>query len=687
VNATLGAGLILVGLAFATLGALLGIVGGVTRREAVYPWVRRAAAGFLVTVGLANAVMVYALLTRDFSVSYVAQVGSHATPTVYTIVSLWSSLEGSILFWGLILSSYVFVFAWLHRKAPPRFVALATGVMLAVGVFFAFLIAGPANPFTPTPLPIPLDGPGPNPLLQNHILMVIHPPMLYLGYVGMTVPFGIALAGLLGGEMGDSWMAPLRRWTMVPWLFLTIGIILGSWWAYAVLGWGGYWAWDPVENASFLPWLTATAFMHSTMVQERRRMLKLWTIGLALASFWLTILGTFMTRSGIFNSVHSFTQSDIGPTFLVFLGVLAVVCIGALGFRGHLLAAEGTLKSVVSREVAILVNNVLFASFTFVVLLGTVYPLLAEGLFNKRLSVGEPYFNFFAVPIGLMVLFLMGVGPALPWGKGDVRSLVVHFGVPAAIGGVTAGLAALSGMGGFWPLLTFGLAGFVSTVTLREMFLPAYVRMRDKKEAVHVAVWESASRARRRFGGYVVHLGMVVIIVAVAASSAFVTHTSGTLREGGTLTLGSYVVAFNGLAKGKEPHREWIGARLSVTGTDDATPKGELFPRMNFYETSTDPIGTPAVRSVAHEDLYVSLMAFDDKANTASLKVWIFPLVGWIWWSIPILVVGTLISIWPSRKAKLAASANPPGSSAGSGSGPGPDTGGKLPADAERGAA
>ncbi len=670
-NSLLGSGLVLAGLAFATLGGVVGLVSGLTRREALYPWARRASLGFFLSMVGANAVMVYALLARDFSVSYVAQVGSHATPTIYTIVSLWSALEGSILFWGLIMGLYIWGFARIHRNDSQRFVSLASGVMLLVGVFFAFLIAGPANPFVPTPPPVPLDGPGPNPLLQNHWLMVAHPPFLYLGYVGMTVPFGIALAGLLGGEMGDSWMAPLRRWTMVPWLFLTIGIILGSWWAYAVLGWGGYWAWDPVENASFLPWLTATAFVHSTMVQERRRMLRLWTIGLALVTFWLTILGTFMTRSGVFNSVHSFTQSDIGPTFLVFLAVLAVVCIGALGFRGHLLVAEGRFKGMLSREVSILVNNVVFSAFTFVVLLGTVYPLLAEGLFDKRLSVGEPYFNFFAVPLGLMVLFLMGVGPSLPWGKGEPRTLAVQFVVPAVVGAVCAGLAALAGMGGFWPLMTFGLAGFVTTVTLREMFLPAYVRVREKGERITTAVFESASRSRRRFGGYIVHLGMVIIIVAVAASSAFVTQTSGTLRLDQTMTLGPYAVTFQGLHTGKEPHREWLGAKLLVKDAD-GKPLQEMSPRMNFYERSTDPIGTPAVRTEPHQDLYVSLMAFDEKANTASIRMWIFPMVAWIWWSIPLLVLGTVIAVWPSRRAVKRTVTSPAGGEDGAQGGPSP---------------
>ncbi|EAU68047.1 cytochrome c-type biogenesis protein CcmF [Stigmatella aurantiaca DW4/3-1] len=595
----------------------------------------------------ANLSMVYALVTDDFSIQYVTQVGSRATPLLFKIVSLWSALEGSILFWGLIMGSFVLAFALAHRHEHQRYMSLALGTMLAVGVFFAFLIAGPANPWGAVS-PVPADGPGPNPLLQNHILMVIHPPMLYLGYVGMTVPFGVAVAALLRGEIGDAWMAPLRRWTLLAWMFLSIGIILGSWWAYAVLGWGGYWAWDPVENASFLPWLTATAFIHSTMVQERKQMLRLWTMSLALASFILTILGTFMTRSGIFNSVHSFTQSDIGPTFLVFIAVLLVFSIVLLATRGHLLVAQGRIASWMSRETSILVNNLVFVAITFTVLLGTVYPLISEAVRGVRVSVGEPYFNKMAVPGGVAVLFLMGVGPMLPWGTPDKAAVRRQFLIPAGVGLVVTALCYGMGLRGVYPLLTFGLAGFVTVITLRELLAPVRVRMTERKEGLFTAVVQSATKARRRFGGYVVHLGIVLIIVAVAASSAYVQHTSGTLKLGETMTLGGYQLKFLGMTSGQEPHRAFTAARVEVT-----TPGGkveEFLPRMNYYERSTDPVGTPAVRESPKEDLYLSLMAYSQEAGTASLNVWVFPLVGWIWWSIPILVLGSLIAMWPSRR-------------------------------------
>jgi cytochrome c-type biogenesis protein CcmF len=660
VNATIGYGLVLGGVVCAAFGAIVGLVSGLRRNEAGSPWVMRAVWGFFACMAGSNLVMVYALLTNDFSIKYVAQVGSRATPTVFKVVSLWSALEGSILFWGVILASFVLAFALAHRGEHKRYMSLALGTMLAVGVFFSFLIAGPANPWH-TLAQVPSDGPGPNPLLQNHILMIIHPPMLYLGYVGMTVPFGIAVAGLLRGEIGDAWMAPLRRWTLLAWMFLSVGIILGSWWAYAVLGWGGYWAWDPVENASFLPWLTATAFMHSTMVQERKQMLRLWTMSLALASFILTILGTFMTRSGIFNSVHSFTQSDIGPTFLVFIAILLVLSIGLLATRGHLLVAQSQINSVLSRETTILVNNLVFVAITFTVLLGTLYPLISEAVRGVRVSVGEPYFNKMAVPGGIAVLFLMGVGPMLPWGTPDKAALKRQFIIPASVGLAVAVACYAAGMRGVYPLLTFGLASFVTVITLRELVAPVRVRMSERKEGLVTAVLQSASKARRRFGGYVVHLGIVIIIVAVAASSAYVKHTSGTLRVGQTLALDGYQMEYQGLAQGQEPHRTYMAARVKVT-----TPGGEVQeyqPRLNYYENSTDPIGTPAVRESPKEDLYISLMAFSQGGTTASLNVWVFPLVGWIWYSIPVLVLGSLIALWPSRR-RVAVGASAPATSA-----------------------
>jgi cytochrome c-type biogenesis protein CcmF len=665
---TLGYGFVLIGLACAAFSAVVGLYTGLTRREGALKYVQGGVYGFAGAMFASNLTMIAALLRHDFSVKYVAQVGSLATPTLYTIVSLWSALEGSILFWGAIMGAYLLAFTFTYRKEHGRYMQLSLGMMSVVAVFFAFLIAGPANPWSAVPPPIPLDGPGPNPLLQNHVLMIIHPPMLYLGYVGMVVPFGIASGALLRGELTDAWLAPLRRWTVLPWLFLTIGIILGSWWAYAVLGWGGYWAWDPVENASFLPWLTSTAFIHSTMVLERKKSLKLWTLALALGSFVLTILGTFMTRSGVFNSVHSFTQSDIGPTFLVFIAALLVFCIVLLSVRGHLLVAETQLETVVSREGSILVNNLVFVALTFTVLLGTIFPLVTEAVQNKRISVGEPYFNQMALPLGLAILFLMGVGPMLPWGAADNATLRRQFIIPAAVGAAVAGLCFAFGYRGFMPLLTFGLGGFVAVITFRELFLPATARMTEHREGLGTALFRSAARARRRFGGYVVHLGVVMVIVAIAASSAYKEYATGTLKVGQSLTVGDHKVRFDGISQGKDPHRTWTGANVTVifpNGREVAHHAKES-PRMNFYEgRMTDSIGSPAVDEQPLHDVYISLLKFDPAGQTASLNVWLFPLVGWIWYAIPLFVIGALISLWPQRKSRpeVEAEAAAPGKS------------------------
>ncbi|MHB8875261.1 MAG: heme lyase CcmF/NrfE family subunit [Myxococcaceae bacterium] len=664
-NSSLGYALVLAALGSAIFGAVVGLWTGMTRRESALPWVQRAVYAFAFFMAASNGVMVYALLTHDFSVKYVAQVGSLSTPWVFTVVSLWSALDGSILFWGFIMGLYLFAFAWIYRKEYGRYMQLSLGMMCAVGVFFAFLIAGPANPFGHVPNPMS-DGPGPNPLLQNHVLMIVHPPMLYFGFVGMVVPFGIATGALLRGELGDSWLVPLRKWMLIPWIFLTVGIILGSWWAYAVLGWGGYWAWDPVENASLLPWLTATAFMHSTMVLERKKMLKLWTLALAMASFILTIVGTFMTRSGVFNSVHAFTQSEIGPTFLAFIAILLIFSIALLSMRGRLLMAESSLDSPLSRETAVLVNNLVFVAITFVVFLGTSFPLVTEALQGKRISVGEPYFNKMALPGGLLVLFMMGVGPVLPWGEANLSSVRRQLLVPVGAALLTAAACLAYGLTGAMAITTFALGAFVTVITLRELLLPARQRMTQHQEGALAAVFRSASRARRRFGGYVVHLGIVMIIVGIAASSAYKVHETATLGVGQSMALGDYQLRFDGMTSGVEPRREWKAAEITIVSPSGKSEslKGMDGPRMNYYQMSSEPVGSPAVQAKFFKDVYVTLLAFDAERNTASFNAWIFPLVGWIWYALPILVLGTLIALWPQRKTALAAETSSPAAGA-----------------------
>src|ERR1035437_8472101 len=406
---------ILVSMAVVLFGIVAVPVAMRTGRRGLLPYAFAAVYTNFFLVSVAAFAMVYALVTHDFSVSYVAQVGGRATPLLFTVISLWGALEGSILFWAWVLSMYAAAVVWINSRRPGNLVPYAAATLLFVSFFFAILLVGPADPFGAVS-PVPPDGPGPNPLLQNHILMAIHPPLLYLGYVGMSVPFAFAVGAMLSGEVErDDWIRITRRWTLASWAFLSAAIIAGMWWSYEVLGWGGYWAWDPVENASFIPWLTATAFLHSAMVQERRQMLRLWNLNLVVGTFVLTILGTFLTRSGIISSVHAFTTGTIGYYFLAFIALVLIASLGLVAGNSDRLGSVGHLDSAASRETVFLLNNLFLTAFMFTVLTGTLFPLVAEAIKGVKVSVGEPFFNRMSLPIVVTLLFLMGVGPALPW--------------------------------------------------------------------------------------------------------------------------------------------------------------------------------------------------------------------------------------------------------------------------------
>ncbi|HET7712940.1 MAG TPA: cytochrome c-type biogenesis CcmF C-terminal domain-containing protein, partial [Thermoanaerobaculia bacterium] len=562
-----------------------------------------------------------------FSVSYVAHVGSLQVPLWVTIVSLWSSLEGSILFWGFVLAINIAVATRLTRKDEDA-VPYAIATWMACAAFFSFLIAGPANPFL-TVSPAPLDGPGPNPLLQNHVLMAAHPPLLYLGYVGMTIPFGFATAALLRGRLSKSLFRPMRRSLLLSWIFLTLAIMLGGWWAYEVLGWGGYWAWDPVENASLLPWLTATAALHSAIVTERRRILKGWTVTLVQASFLLTILGTFMTRSGVFNSVHSFTQSAIGPTILLFLCASLIGSVALLSLRIDALESEGKIDGAVSREGAFLVNNLLFVLLTFTVLIGTVFPLVVEAINGRQMSVGRPYFDSIVVPLGTTLLFLLGVGPALPWGRAS-REAVRRTLLPPLFGGAAlcaAGL--LAGIRNPWAVGTCFLGGYALQVTMSNGFKGNTTR----------------TPPLRRIGAYLIHAGAIVTILAIAISSTQKVQREVTLQTGESASIGSYAVTFAGAELRREPHREATVARVEVAR--DGRRVATLEPRMNQYEMMREPIGTPDVLSTLTGDLYVSIA---NLGNTqATLLLIINPMVSWIWVAVVVMALGGAVALVPSR--------------------------------------
>ena len=648
----LGSAAILATLLAAVFGAVASVVGARSRRPALVRAGERAVFANFWLMTAANLAMVYALVAHDFSVSYVAQVGSRSTPLFFTIISLWSALEGSILFWGWVLSAYTAAAVWVHRGRLGSVVPYATATMLAVGTFFYVLLVGPANPFGLVS-PAPLDGPGPNPLLQNHILMAVHPPFLYLGYVGMTVPFAFAIGALLSGRLSDAaWIKATRRWTVVAWAFLSLAIMLGMWWSYEVLGWGGYWAWDPVENASFMPWLTATAFLHSVMVEERRGMLKVWNLSLIIATFLLTILGTFLTRSGIVSSVHAFSEGPIGMYFLVFIVIVTVFSVALLAGRSSMLGGEGRLDSAVSRETVFLINNLLLTAFTFTVILGTLFPLVAEAFRGVRVSVGAPFFNRMTLPLMMGLLFLVGVGPALPWRRTPPGHLRSRFVMPAAIGIAVGAFAFALGTRNPYALAAFTFAGFALMVNLGEFVIGARARMRAHGEQPLVALGRLMTSNNRRYGGYTAHIGVLLLAVGVAASSAGRFEREATLRPGESIGVQGYEVRFRNIEAWEEPQRFVVAANLDVLRQGEQI--GTLDPRLNFYGGSDQPITTPAVRTRPHEDLYLTLIAFERDGSTATISAVIEPLVGWIWIGGVVLFLGALFSALPlGRRRRL----------------------------------
>jgi cytochrome c-type biogenesis protein CcmF len=648
VTRIIGSSAVIAALAIASYGMIAAVVG-VRRREAGL--VRSARAAAYMCFGLlsiANLAMIYGLVTHDFSIGYVAQVGSRDTPVFFTVISLWSALEGSILFWGWVLALYAALAMWMTKSSLGSLGAYANSVLLFVSAFFFLLLVGPANPFTLVS-PVPLDGPGPNPLLQNHILMAIHPPLLYLGYVGMTVPFAFGLGALLSGRLDDTWLRVTRKWTVVAWSFLTLAIVAGMWWSYEVLGWGGYWAWDPVENASFMPWLTATAFMHSAMVQERRGLLRVWNMTLIIATFLLTILGTFLTRSGVISSVHAFGDGPIGTYFLAFMAITLVFSAIMVAGRSTELRNEGHLDNMVSRETVFLVNNLLLTAFTFTVLLGTLFPILAEAVRGVKVSVGAPFFNRMTIPVCVALILLVGIGPMLPWRVANMEELKRKLRIPLVGGVLTLAIAVTLGMRDFWGILAFTFGAFSLLSNGQEFALGTAARRRAAGGSWPRALWGLMNSNPHRYGGYTAHLGLIMLAIGITASSAFRTEREATVRVGEMVQLREYSVRFDELWAEDQPHRFVVGSRFTVLV--NGRERGEMNPRLNYYRArGSEPITTPAVRSRAHNDLYMNLLAFEQNGSSATVTVIVEPLVVWIWIGSAVIAAGAFFSVWPRRR-------------------------------------
>ena len=633
---------------YAIAASLVGVKAG---REDWLASSRNAVLAHFCLVTVAIFLLEYALITSDFSLRYVANNSTRNSLVQYKIAGLWGSLEGSILLWewlqALFAALVVARYTDRHRELMPY----VQVVLQAISVFFLVVMIFAVNPFGRV-FPIPLDGRGLNPLLEVTD-MLVHPLLLYLGYVGFSVPFAFAMAALITGRLSDEWLTITRRWTVVAWLFLTCGIFYGGWWSYRTLGWGGYWAWDPVENASFMPWLTGTAFIHSVMIQERKRMLKVWNLALITLTFSLVIFGTFLTRSGILGSVHAFADGPVGALFLGFLSLILFFSLGLLAYRSDRLKGAGQLDSLVSRESAFLLNNVVLIGICFTVFLGTVFPLLAEAVRGTKMSVGAPYFNRVSVPLGMALMFLMGVGPLIAWGRASLDNLRRNFLKP--LGGAAVATAAVAALGvhSVEALMAFYFSFFVMGTILLEFVTATRTRARTTGERVVGAFLALLLKGRRRYGGLIVHLGVVVAILGIAVSSVYKVEHEQTLKRGESMAIDDYTLRLDGLVAGERPTHILVYASLAVSR--NGATVAELKPGQRYYPNQQTPFASVDARYHLTADLSVVLSAFERDGSSATIKAMINPMISWIWIGGGIILLGVIVAVLPERRLALLA--------------------------------
>jgi cytochrome c-type biogenesis protein CcmF len=647
VTATLGHTAIFFALLFALCGVISPILACQSHSERYFAFTRIAILAQFVLVTLAAVALIYGLVTTDFSIRYVAFNTTRATPIYYRVTGLWGALEGSLLLWEWILIIFSGLVAWIYWDRQRETIPWVLMVFSIVSAFFLGVIAFISNPFE-TVSPVPLDGRGLNPLLEDANMMT-HPPLLYTGFVGLMVPYAFAIAALIRGKLDEAWIVATRRWTIIAWLFLTLGNLVGAWWSYHVLGWGGYWAWDPVENAAFMPWLPATAFLHSVQVQERRRMLKVWNLSLIIIAFSLTIFGTFLTRSGILSSIHAFSSGPVGGVFLVFLAVILLGSFGLLALRAELLKGQPEVDSMVSRESAFLLNNIVLVSALFTIFLGTIFPLLSEAIAGTQVSVGAPYFNSVTVPLFLLLVFLMGVGPMIAWRRASWDNLKRNFFWPSTGALVFAIALSFWRVQDFLPLLGFTLLTFVVLTIFYDTGLALRARRRIAGEGVFRGLVTLARRNQRRYGGLVVHLGVVLIVLGIAGSMAYSVEREATMNLKEHLNIGRYRIQFEGLKGSQQP------THFRVEGWFRVFYKGQewgvLAPALKFFPNQQSPVGRAVHQSTISEDLYLILSGFSElDKNQATLKVLVRPLIVWIWIGGFVIVLGTLLAILPLGK-------------------------------------
>ncbi len=629
---------------FAAGGSVYGL------RSGDHAWVVSARnaliATFLMTT-IACGLLVYALWTDDFSIAYVASVTSIETPKYLKVTALWGSQAGSLLFWNWLLCG--FTAAAMRRKWHTDRALMPWAIFTASlsVIFFLFITVVVENPFARLPF-VPADGQGLNPLLR-HPGMIIHPPMLYLGFVGFMIPYAFAMAALLSGKLDDAWIRTTRRWTLVAWLFLSAGLILGGRWAYDVLGWGGYWAWDPVENASFMPWLAGTAFLHSVMIQEKRGMFKMWNMFLIILTYLLVISGTFIVRSGLISSVHTFAQSSIGWYFFVFIAIMILFSAFTLSWRQEALRSTNRLESLLSREAAFLLNNFIILAILAATLLGVYFPVLSE-LVGDKITVGAGYYEKVNGPLFAVLLLLMGIAPMTMWHRSSEKKLLDAIKIPAVVALLPMIVIGVIGRPHPWALFGIWVSAFSLIMTLLEFHKGAAARAK-RGENYFVAMAQLVKRNRRRYGGYMIHMGVIVMAFGIIGIEFFQQETQLRLRVGETTTLGRYTLQFQGAAP--DPGREIDDLKVTTGVVDvliDDRFVTTLRPRREFYERMGQNMTIPAARSTPFEDLYVLMVAWEGiESDAVTLRIYLNPLINWVWFGGVIFVVGTGIAGWPER--------------------------------------
>jgi cytochrome c-type biogenesis protein CcmF len=645
-----GALAILLSFCLAIYAVLGSVVGRLRRNPYLTLSAERAVYSVWLLLTVASGLLVYGLIHGDFRLAYVAAHSDQGMPSLYKFTAWWGGQEGSLTLWAWLLSTYSALVVFMNRRKFRDMMPWVIAIMMSTLTFFLVLITFPLSPFKVLEAGrgniVEGMGQGLNPLLQ-YWTMAIHPPMLYLGYVGFTVPFAFAMGALITKQPGEGWIHTTRRWTIVTWLFQTTGILLGQGWAYSVLGWGGYWGWDPVENASLLPWITATAFLHSVMMQEKKGMMKVWNMVLISATFFLCIYGTFLTRSGIVSSVHAFAQSSIGTYFVVFLAIGIAATVYIILDRLKYLKSEARLESVVSRESSFMFNNLILLASCFAVLWGTMFPVITEAINGEKISVDAPFFNRVTIPIGLGLLFLTGVGPLIAWRRSSFESLRRAFMWPSLAG--LALMAVLAAFGVYehpYALVSFGLCLFVTVTVLIEFYKGAHAIASKSGAGWIPAVVELTHRNTRRYGGYLVHMGIVLMFVGYTGS-AFNQSKTLEVPPGGNFNIAHYNLHVADSQEGENDNYMW--QRLVLNVTHNGRSMGELTPERRVYKASKQPVSEVAIRRRLNEDLYVNFASFSEDGKRAVVQAYIFPLVTWIWIGFWVVACGTLVCLIPSK--------------------------------------